>query len=121
MWNWDKYLMYSKETDIRLFTKNQIRLFINYFYAIHGYDFKNSLYKNYFQNLKDFDDDKRIKYRINPNFSENDFNEFERKNDSVKKGMLRIYWNEQVSARIFYQYIPWGYTTAQYYCNIDYD
>jgi hypothetical protein len=79
-WIWDKYLLYKEETDLQLYTKNQIRLFINFFYAIHGYDFNNSLYKNYFQNLRSFVDYNNTKYIINPDFSESDFNEFERKN-----------------------------------------
>jgi hypothetical protein len=79
-WGWDKYLMYNNITDIKLYTKNQIRLFINFFYAIHGYDFKNLLYKEYFQRLRSFVDYNNTKYKVNPDFSENDFNEFERKN-----------------------------------------
>jgi hypothetical protein len=79
-WGWDRYLMYKNEQDIKLFTKNQIRLFINFFYAIHGYDFKNPLYKNYFQNLRSFADHKNTKYKINQRFTEDDFNDFERKN-----------------------------------------
>lgn len=79
-WGWDRYLMYENEQDIKLFTKNQIRLFINFFYAIHGYNFKNPLYINYFQNLHSFVDYNSTKYKINPNFTEGDFNNFERKN-----------------------------------------
>jgi hypothetical protein len=79
-WVWDKYLIYKEETDLRLYTKNQIRLFINFFYAIHGYDFKNQLYKDYFNKLKTFYDYNDIKYVINPDFSENDLNEYERRN-----------------------------------------
>jgi hypothetical protein len=79
-WNWDRHLMYENEQDIKLFTSNQIRLFINFFYAIHGYDFKNPVYKNYFQNLRSFGDYNNTKYKINPNFTEKNFNEIERKN-----------------------------------------
>jgi hypothetical protein len=79
-WWWDRDLMFKDETKINLYTKNQIRLLINFFYAFHGYDFKNPLYKNYFQNLRGFFDLYNTKYKINPNFSEKDFNEFERKN-----------------------------------------
>jgi len=83
-WVWDKYLLYEKPTEIQLYTKNQIRLFINFFSAIHGYDFKNPLYKEYFRKIEDFDiysnDNKKIKYEVNPNFNESLFNEFERKN-----------------------------------------
>jgi hypothetical protein len=79
-WAWDRFLLYKNSTDIKLYTKNQIRLFINFFYAIHGYDFKNPLYKNYFQTLRSFIDYNGTKYIMNPGFSESDFNEFERKN-----------------------------------------
>jgi hypothetical protein len=79
-WLWSEYLLYKNPTDIRHYTKNQIRLFINFFFALHGYDFKNSLYKEYFQKLKSFDDKDYTKYKVNPNFKESDFNEIERKN-----------------------------------------
>jgi hypothetical protein len=70
-WIWDEYLLYKNAADIKLYTKNQLRLFINFFYAIHGYNFNNIIYRNFYQ---------KFRYKINPNFSENDFNEFERKN-----------------------------------------
>jgi hypothetical protein len=77
-WFWSNTLLYKDPTDIKLFTKNQVRLFINYFFAIHGYDFKNPYYKNYFQNLESVGNGG--KYKINPNFTEENFNDFERKN-----------------------------------------
>ncbi|MCL2242480.1 MAG: YARHG domain-containing protein, partial [Chitinispirillia bacterium] len=77
-WHWDKALLYSGPSDIRMFTKAQVRLFINHFFAMHGYDFKNAYYKDYFQNLKSLGNGK--KYEVNPKFSEKSFNEFERKN-----------------------------------------
>lgn len=79
-WVWDEYLIYKEETDIKLYTKNQVRLFINFFYAIHGYDFRNPLYKNYFSKQESLYTYSDKKYTINPNFSENDFNEYEIKN-----------------------------------------
>jgi hypothetical protein len=79
-WAWDEHLLYKKPTDIQHYTKNQIRLFINFFSAIHGYDFKNPLYKEYFQKIETFGDKNNTEYKVNPNFSENDFNEIERKN-----------------------------------------
>jgi hypothetical protein len=78
-WIWDECLFYKNITDLYLFTKNQIRLFINFFYAIHGYNFQNKLFYNFFSNLKWLSSG-NAKYRVNNNFSENDFNEFERKN-----------------------------------------
>jgi hypothetical protein len=83
-WIWSEYLLYKEPTDIRHYTKNQIRLFINFFSAIHGYDFKNPLYKKYFSKIENFyiypDPNKEIKYKVNPNFNESVFNEIERKN-----------------------------------------
>ncbi|QQO09934.1 YARHG domain-containing protein [Breznakiella homolactica] len=79
-WIWDEYLLYKNFSDIRLYTKNQIRLFINFFYAFHGYEFKNELYKKYFHNFDRFMDWSNTKYTVNPDFSENSFNDIERKN-----------------------------------------
>jgi hypothetical protein len=78
-WLWSEHLMYQNEKQIKLYTKNQIRMLINFFFAIHGYDFKNPLYKNYFKNV-DFYYEGHKGYKVNPKFSEKDFNEFERKN-----------------------------------------
>jgi hypothetical protein len=77
-WMWDECLIYKEETDIHAYTKNQVRLFINFFYAIHGYDFRNPLYKNYFIKQRSIHNGRN--YTINQNFSENDFNEYERRN-----------------------------------------
>ena len=73
-------MLYEKPTEIQLYTKNQIRLFINFFSALHGYDFKNPLYKEYFSKLESFEDKDNTKYEVNPNFNESVFNEIERKN-----------------------------------------
>jgi len=73
-WYWSNNLLYKDPNDIMLFTKKQARLFINYFFAIHGYEFKNPYYRDYFQKYYGG------KYQVNPNFSEKNFNEFERKN-----------------------------------------
>ena len=79
-WHWHRALIYKDPSEIRLFTKNQVRLFINFFFAIHGYDFKNKLYKDYFQKRMKKTDWDRFEYKVNPNFSEKDFNDIERKN-----------------------------------------
>jgi hypothetical protein len=81
-WMWHRRLIYDDSMEHKLFTRNQIRLFINFFYAMHGYDFKDSFYKKYFQNIYSFYfyEDFDLTYKVNPNFSENDFNVFERKN-----------------------------------------
>jgi len=78
-WHWHKALIYKDPSEIRLLTKNQIRLFINFFFARHGYDFKNQQYKNYFQKMKSTGLN-GFKYKVNPKFKESDFNEIERKN-----------------------------------------
>jgi hypothetical protein len=78
-WMWNRRLLYEPIGGHKLLTRNQIRLFINFFYAMHGYNFKNSFYKDYFQNVRPYYMDNTA-YKVNPNFSENDFNEFERKN-----------------------------------------
>jgi hypothetical protein len=80
-------LFYKDPKEIQFYTKNQIRLFINFFFAIHGYDFKDPLYKEYFGRIEDFGDRNQTKYKVNPNFSVNDFNEIERKN---KDYLLRL-------------------------------
>ena len=72
-WIWNESLLYNDISDIKLYTKNQIRLFVNIFYAIHGYDFKNEIYRNFFQNSRWLPIDKS-------NFLENPFNDFEIKN-----------------------------------------
>ena len=58
-------------------SKNQLETLRNSFYAIHGYAFKNQKWKDYFYNI--FINNEK-KYVINPNFSESDFNEIEKKN-----------------------------------------
>ena len=69
IWNWDKNLLYEEFSDIGFYTKNQLRLFINTFYAHRGYEFQNPIWKNYFR-----------KYPVNLNFKDSDFNDIERKN-----------------------------------------
>jgi len=71
-WIWDRYLLYRNETYIRYLTRNQVRLFINLFYARHGFNFRSPFWRDHFQQFE--------QYKINENFSENNFNEFERRN-----------------------------------------
>ena len=78
-WIWNEVLLYDDISELKLYTRNQLRLFINFFYAIHGYNFEDKLYKTFFQNLKSIKGG-GDKYTINDNFSESDFNEIERKN-----------------------------------------
>ena len=58
-------------------SKNQLETLRNSFYAIHGYAFKNQKWKDFFSNI--FINNEK-KYVINPNFSESDFNDIEKKN-----------------------------------------
>jgi hypothetical protein len=78
-WIWNRSLLeeYSKTN---LYTRNQLKLFISFFYAMHGYDFENQLLKNYFQNMPPSWQNGHFNYRVDPSFSENNFNVFERKN-----------------------------------------
>jgi hypothetical protein len=79
-WAWDEHLLYRNPTDIQHYTRNQIRLFINFFFALRGYDFKNPLYKEYFGRIDGFGDKNNTTYTVNPTFDGNTFNEIERKN-----------------------------------------
>ena len=58
-------------------TKAQLSYLRNAIYAFHGYKFKNKNYADLFE--------KEVWYKINPNFSENDFNEIERANITLIK------------------------------------
>ena len=64
--------------DFLLFlSKAQLAYLRNAIYAFHGYKFKNKNYADLFA--------KEVWYKINPNFSENDFNEIERANITLIK------------------------------------
>ena len=77
-------LIFRYFEEIKLYTKNQIRLFVNYFYALHGYDFKNIYYKRYFENYMNntggFENHPYKVNQVNPNFSESDFTYCEKRN-----------------------------------------
>ena len=60
-------------------SNEQLRLLRNTFYAIHGYHFKSQDLRNYFTQYR--------WYKTNPNFSEADFNETERKNIALIREM----------------------------------
>lgn len=61
-------------------TKSQLALLRNAFYAIHGYKFKNPKYAEYFGH-----ESNELWYKINPNFTEKDFNEIEKANINLIK------------------------------------
>lgn len=80
--DYDKEL-FDKRLLITL-TKEQLRILRNMFYAKHGYSFKDNNLLEYFKNIPDFN------YQINPNFSESDFNEIERKNIELIREMENL-------------------------------
>ena len=92
-WIWDKYLLYiDSEEDKLLYTQEQLQLFINFFYAMHGYPFKTNTLKNYFiNNPFIFSDNKQKKYVENRNFNEKMFNEIEKKNIKYLQKMVDFY------------------------------
>ena len=70
-WMWSSYLL-QREKEINLYSKPQIRLFINIFYAIYGYNFRNENYKNFFMRMEYIidtivnDKNEFIRYVVNP-------------------------------------------------------
>ena len=68
-----------KQQDLFFLSNDQLRLLRNAFYAIHGYDFKSQDLKEYFSGFN--------WYKPNPNFSESDFTEIERKNIELIRQM----------------------------------
>ena len=81
IYNQDNDTDYSKtlfdKIDLIFMTPYQLSILRNGFYACHGYDFKNEEFKKVFKNPF------TGKYQVNPNFSESDFNEIERKNIEI--------------------------------------
>ena len=56
----------------------------NSFYAKYGYNFKNKEMREYFEaNCRE----QGVEYKVNPNFSESDFNATERKNIALIREM----------------------------------
>ncbi|MDE7290679.1 MAG: YARHG domain-containing protein [Treponemataceae bacterium] len=68
-----------EQKELFFLSNEQLRLLRNAFYAIHGYHFKSHGLQNYFT--------KFMWYKVNPNFSESDFNETERKNIALIRKM----------------------------------
>lgn len=64
--------------------KESLEILRNSFYAIYGYDFKNQKWKNYFSKMYEKNDSN---YIINPNFSENEFNDVEKANIEATRKM----------------------------------
>ncbi len=81
IYNQDNEIDYSKtlfdKSDLIFMTPYQLSILRNGFYACHGYDFKNKEFKEIYKNPF------TGKYQDNPNFSESDFNEMERKNIEI--------------------------------------
>ena len=59
--------------DLFYLSKEQLAIMRNSIYAVHGYEFKDPKWKKYFGEIYSF-------YKVNPNFSETDFNDIEKKN-----------------------------------------
>ena len=75
------------KSELFLLSKTQLSILRNAFYAKKGYDFKNKDLKMYFVRNCEAQD---LIYQINPNFSESDFNEIERKNIELIKEMENL-------------------------------
>ncbi len=72
------------KADLFTLSKRQLSILRNSFYAKYGYGFKNKEVKAYFEaNCKD----QSVEYKVNPHFSEADFNETERKNIELIRQM----------------------------------
>ena len=78
-WIWNKNLL-EEHSDTNLYTRNQLKLFRSFFYAMHGYNFENPLLKHYFQIMTPSWHNEYMNYKVDPKFSEKKFNRFERKN-----------------------------------------
>jgi hypothetical protein len=88
-WLWNKKLL-EEHSDTNLYTRNQLKLFRSFFYAMHGYDFENQLLKHYFQIMTPSWHNEYMKYGVNPDFSEYIFNGFERKNVDYLSSLERL-------------------------------
>lgn len=65
-------------------TRQEMSVLRNAFYAAHGYGFKNKEIREYFEdNCKA----QGVEYKVNPNFSESDFNEAEKANIELIRQM----------------------------------
>jgi len=93
-WIWDRSLI-EKTNKTSLYTRNQIKLFISFFYAMHGYIFENQLLKTYFQNMPLSWANERKKYEEDPNFSEKLFNMIESKNIDYLLSLERMIPSEE--------------------------
>ena len=75
------------KSDLFTLSKRQLSILRNSFYAKYGYNFKNKEVKAYFEaNCRN----QGLEYKVNPNFSESDFNETERENIELIREMENI-------------------------------
>lgn len=87
------YLYYMHESyiltkeNVFFMPRKNLAIYRNGYYAKYGYEFKNNEWKNFFT-----DEFKKYgkEYKVNPNFSESDFNEIERKNIELIKKMENL-------------------------------
>ncbi|EPF26429.1 hypothetical protein HMPREF1221_01143 [Treponema socranskii subsp. paredis ATCC 35535] len=80
-WCYALYHIYDNKDEVWLYTKDQIQLFLNCFYASKGYIFKNQKLQSYFKDM--YFDNVSGNYSIytpDPNFNENKFNDIEKEN-----------------------------------------
>ena len=85
-WCWNFYKIYENPNEIRLYTKPQIQLFINCFYASRGYIFKSETLNRYFSE-KNFDFIGL--YTPDKDFNENKFNDTEYDNLNYLLGLKK--------------------------------
>ena len=79
-WCYNMYKVYNDKDEIWLYTKEQIQLFINYFYAIRGYPFKNQKLREYFDGMGFDVLNEACRYTPDENFTEQKFNDVEKAN-----------------------------------------
>lgn len=103
-WAWGSHYIYLQPTENRsknskrilLLSKDQIQLFINCFYALHGYTFSNKDLYNYFTNnpsvFSGSDDIPEWKYTPTKYFNESMFNTIEKENLQYLRELKRKFY-----------------------------
>ena len=86
----NKDLMFTSfnQKDLFFLSNEQLSQLRNSFYANHGYSFKNKQWADFFTKL--YNNELGYEYRYNPNFSESDFNEIEKRNIELIREMENI-------------------------------
>lgn len=81
-WCYNLYHVYNDNDEIWLYTKEQLQLFINYFYATRGYIFKNQNLREYFKGMYFDILNEPCVYTPDENFTEQKLNGVEKENIS---------------------------------------